>query len=1218
MSLTVHCPQCRKKYDLAPERAGQKVTCVACRLVFLVPAPQPPAPAARKPESIPQPKTESSQAEKPAQPSVPSPLSTLDSLFPEIVEPPTAPVLTPVPSVRPKPKPRPAGGRIVLYAAVGAVATVLLVGLVLLLYTFSGDQSYLQQSEQSQSLTETSQDSQADDAASAKTSEATEISVDLGNGVMMEMVRIPAGEFLMGSPPNEKDRENDEGPVHRVRITRPFYLGKYEVTEEQWQALLGVNPRRFQHPKNPVGDVSWQNCEGFFNSLNERYKGTGVKFGLPTEAQWEYACRARSTGRYCYGDDESALGDYAWYAANSGGAAHPVGQKKPNAWGLYDMHGNVWEWCEDDSDTRYYSRSHMDDPLCINLLGSDRQSGGRVHRGDSWNGNAVGARSANRNYNASIGRVPCFGFRVARTIPDPLRLKPVDLQTVEVGNTLVVEVGVQDADNWQGTVRYSLAKPSPAGASIDEKTGRFTWTPSAPGVYDVMIAVKAVDGQRHQQKFSVAVPAPVRSLEKRFSINLGDGAKMEMALIPSGEFQMGSPEAEWGRDSDEGPIHRVRITRPFYLGVYEVTQQQYEQVMGSNPSYLKGATLPVEQVSWTEALEFCRRLSAKEGREYRLPTEAQWEYACRAGATTRYWFGDSDPLLAQYAWYDSNSERSTHPVGEKSPNAFGLYDMHGSVCEWCADWHAFYPNSPVDDPTGATSGLRRVYRGGAWTFNPVACRAACRRGDAPASRYAHLGFRVSGAIAANVRDSSATPLQSKPSAPQSVVAPPPLPKPQAADAPGKAKPQPSPELPTSTNCRTLQGHRNRVSSLAYSPDGSVLASGSQDGAIKIWDPQTGQALKTLEAEALVCSVAVAPDGRVLASGCSDGAVKLWDLQAGKLQHSLHTSKSNAAVLCVEFSPDGRRLAASNGGQLVLWSMALRQELLSNGSIVSDFAFSPDGRSILIGTACKEPEVFLSDAETGKAQRTLYAHERGDNVTAVAFAPDGRMVASASAAAIKLWSVHTSQAVRSFNVHDHMAARIRGRATDAARSVYAHGDVAFSPDSRILAYVSDTAVNLVNVETGKLLLILDEHGPIAFSPDGRTLACVGDNNTIKLCSLDRSIEVHPSVDRSVPKPRARPLPQPPDYTELAQPFQPNDAMNCIKVPASHATGWRVGAKLRIGDRDFTIRSIRSSKASRTSSYETESFDTVQLMERPKVTYPIGTAVDYLGPNARRSP
>ena len=217
---------------------------------------------------------------------------------------------------------------------------------------------------------------------------------------------------------------------------------------------------------------------------------------------------------------------------------------------------------------------------------------------------------------------------------------------------------------------------------------------------------------------------------------------MKLLLIPAGEFQMGSPESDTKAYSSEKPQHPVRITQPFYLGVTEVTQEQYERVMGTNPSNFKGSELPVETVSWEDAVEFCRKLSAKVGRPYRLPTEAEWEYACRAGSRTKWSFGDAESSLGEYAWYSSNSGSTTHPVGEKKPNAWGLCDMHGNVWEWCSDWYGEYASAAVSDPSGATAGSNRVLRGGGWNYGPGYCRSAYRRSVAPGSRYDSLGFRV--------------------------------------------------------------------------------------------------------------------------------------------------------------------------------------------------------------------------------------------------------------------------------------------------------------------------------------------------------------------------------------------------------------------------------------------------------------------------------------------
>ena len=229
---------------------------------------------------------------------------------------------------------------------------------------------------------------------------------------------------------------------------------------------------------------------------------------------------------------------------------------------------------------------------------------------------------------------------------------------------------------------------------------------------------------------------------------------MKLVLIPKGTFMMGSPESEQGRFENETQ-HEVTISKDYYLGVYEVTQAQYENVMGKNPSHFQGAIvgnenadLPVENVSWDDAVEFCKKLSdlpeeKKAGRIYRLPTEAEWEYACRAGSKTAYSFDDEDGLLPEYGWFRRNSSSRTHTVGLLEPNVWGLFDMHGNVWEFCSDWYAEYPKGPVSDPSGPSKGAHRVYRGGGWgADNASDCRSAWRNGFLPSSGNIHYGFRV--------------------------------------------------------------------------------------------------------------------------------------------------------------------------------------------------------------------------------------------------------------------------------------------------------------------------------------------------------------------------------------------------------------------------------------------------------------------------------------------
>ena len=265
-----------------------------------------------------------------------------------------------------------------------------------------------------------------------------------------------------------------------------------------------------------------------------------------------------------------------------------------------------------------------------------------------------------------------------------------------------------------------------------------------PEVYDKW-PFDSVEAKRRQKETAEALGLPVEK-----TIDLGNGVKLELVLIPAGKFMMGRPNGEDG-GSDEQPQHKVRITRPFYIGKYELTQEQWERVMGNNPSNFKGAKNPVETVSWDDCQQFIGKLnrmglrpggaSATEG-TFSLPTESEWEYACRAGSTTKYCFGDGESDLGDYAWYSSNSSGKTRPVGEKKPNAFGLYDMHGNVWEWCVDWYGEYKAGAQDDPTGAATGQFRVVRGGSWFYSPGTLRSAIRSSYTPGYRRYVIGVRV--------------------------------------------------------------------------------------------------------------------------------------------------------------------------------------------------------------------------------------------------------------------------------------------------------------------------------------------------------------------------------------------------------------------------------------------------------------------------------------------
>lgn len=298
------------------------------------------------------------------------------------------------------------------------------------------------------------------------------------------------------------------------------------------------------------------------------------------------------------------------------------------------------------------------------------------------------------------------------------------------------------------------------------------WQPKAQERFSLLLAeaeslgASAADVAELRTEFAGLlakwVDAPRRRLIKTLPKRIEGPAGIKMVLIPPGQFMMGSklkPEEvarKYGGDAeyytDEGPQRRVTITQPFYMGETEVTQAQYESVTKKYPwlgeDYKRmGDTYPASYVSWHDAISFCKALSERTGASFWLPTEAQWEYACRAGSASAFHFGDDAGQLRHYAWYTGNAwdvdKKYAHKVAQKRPNAFGLYDMHGNVYEWCADWYAeSYDAQDLIDPKGPGSGRYRVARGGAWDTRPRWCRSANHYGVTPGSRGSNTGFRV--------------------------------------------------------------------------------------------------------------------------------------------------------------------------------------------------------------------------------------------------------------------------------------------------------------------------------------------------------------------------------------------------------------------------------------------------------------------------------------------
>jgi len=317
-------------------------------------------------------------------------------------------------------------------------------------------------------------------------------------------------------------------------------------------------------------------------------------------------------------------------------------------------------------------------------------------------------------------------------------------QTLELGNGIKMELVLIPA----GKFIMGTPEPKPVDEAVFQKqivTGQALLAIGGVALV-VMLVVVVVQARRNKRRLQVSLlllllvtvaagGAVLSIVHWRQSAKGLEAAKTEYAAA-QGRFQRAN--------DTEKPAHPVMLTKPFYVGKFPVTQEQYQQVIGKNPSNFIGKDNPVEQVSWDDAQTFCKKLTDQTKQSVRLPTEAEWEYSCRAGTTTVYYSGDTEADLARAAWHLENSKGATHPVGQKEANAFGLYDMHGNVYQWCQGWYAedYYRKSEAENPQGPAQGTDRLLRGGSWFNISLYCRSAYRRRIAPGSRDFDVGFRV--------------------------------------------------------------------------------------------------------------------------------------------------------------------------------------------------------------------------------------------------------------------------------------------------------------------------------------------------------------------------------------------------------------------------------------------------------------------------------------------
>jgi formylglycine-generating enzyme required for sulfatase activity len=490
-----------------------------------------------------------------------------------------------------------------------------------------------------------------------------QLSFELKPGVSLVLRMIPAGTFLMGSPPTEALRGTNE--IQReVTISRPFYIGVYETTQMQYHAITEKgNPTSTK----PIASQSYRTIQIYLDQLNRTLPQKDAVFRLPTEAEWEYACRAGSSGPFAFG--ETMDGKQARFnsslpygnapAQSSTPATIEVGTFKPNAWGLYDMHGNVGEFCADWSAN--YSPGPQTDPL------GPEFGQRRIWRGGKYDSSGADLRSAKRWSDGEEAMNGSLGFRIV------------------LGTPLDV-------------LRKSQAAAAPASTGF------------------TVPAVPTLDPTKLPQ-------------DLQFSIEIGN--PLDLRLIPAGKFTMGSPADEPGRDASEQQ-HEVTISRPFYIGKYEVKHRQFVGVVGKAnfPPSKAGDEGPASGVSYEDALRFCAEANKYyaaqhplAGYEFRLPTEAEWEYACRAGTTTKTYLGRD--LTTADANFDKARQGKTE-VGSYAANPWGLFDMYGNAPEWVLDTHAPYGSQPETDPLHVVAGATRIFRGGNDVVKAIDIRSAHR------------------------------------------------------------------------------------------------------------------------------------------------------------------------------------------------------------------------------------------------------------------------------------------------------------------------------------------------------------------------------------------------------------------------------------------------------------------------------------------------------------
>ena len=540
-----------------------------------------------------------------------------------------------------------------------------------------------------------------------------------GEKIEFNLMCVPPSTFEMGCDKENENCGKDEARKHNVTIS-PFVIGETEVSLRLWHAVMGSCPegQRLSKEKDakdvPVYGVSWEECQEFISKLNEYFKypkeNSPRVFRLPTEAEWEYAARgATKSKKYTY-SGSSKKEDNAHVSIGD------VKRGKPNELGIYCMSSNVSEWCWD-----WYGEYSYTDVK-----------------------NPTGARHGKKRVVRDMQTDDAKVFESVG-VTQRASLEP-DKSYADGGRKIGLRIVWGDPISSQGEIVSPQPQPQQEPPVVENK-------PEQPSQTEPP-AVNKPKTDRHIDPTRITKPVepevnepPSYEVFEEYVLCKYKNATFKMMLVEAGSFDIGCPDETGGLCTrNETPAHKVTLTDNYYIGETEVTQDLWIAVMGSNPSgFTSEPNLPVEYVSWNECQEFMARLNEifnfnESGVGFRLPTEAEWEFAATGGLYHEGYKYIGSNNLDEVSWTNSNSGEKPHPVKTKAPNELGIYDMGGNLVEWCQDWAVTYTSDAVVNPKGPSMGRSRVVRGGSWLGGDY--RPSWRIGGDPSTQGTNIGFRM--------------------------------------------------------------------------------------------------------------------------------------------------------------------------------------------------------------------------------------------------------------------------------------------------------------------------------------------------------------------------------------------------------------------------------------------------------------------------------------------